>query len=137
MEASLNPPVSAEELLRSASGFAPDAPALLRAGDLIRPKRFVAQFVSPGWPEYDGLVEIRYPSMGDMLTVERMIPAGGDTYHELWATLAVCIEKAPPTWYRLLDGAKEPILAVDKIQDSEGLYLLWREYLVWRRSFRR
>lgn len=127
---------SPEELLQAASGFAPGAKDLLTAGDMIQPKKFTGQFVSPMWPEYGGQVVIRYPSMGDMLKIELLV-GGGGTYHELYATLGVCVEKAPPTWYRLPPGAKEPVLAMENIQDSEGLVVLWREFLDWRRSFRR
>ena len=133
--------ISPEELLASASGFVPDAKASLTASELIKPKRFEHEFQSPAWPEYDGRVVIRYPSLGDMLQIEGMTRGRG-AHWELWATLRTCIEKAPASWYKL-EAAKpgsetpEPSLALDSIQDSEGLWEMWVEYLAWRSSFRR
>jgi hypothetical protein len=128
--------VPKEDLLASASGFAPDAKASLTASELIKPKKFETTFKSPAWPEYDGQVVIRYPSLGDMLQIESMSGGKGANW-ELWATLRTCVEKAPATWYHLVEGQKEPALALDQIQDSEGLWEMWVEYLTWRRSFRR
>lgn len=126
--------ITQEELLRSASGFAPDAPAALTAAEMIRPKVFEHQFKSP-WPEYEGQVVMHYPTLGEMLRIERMA-MGGETYAELAATLAVCIDKAPAAWYRLPEGQTKPVLNLDAFQDSEGLLVLWRAYLDWRRLFR-
>lgn len=126
---------SQKELLASASGFAPDAKASLTASELVKPKRFEFAFSSPAWPEYDGQVVVRYPSMGDMLTIEAMAKDRGPQW-ELWATFNTCIEKAPASWYRLEPGKLEPSLALSAIQDSEGLWEMWVEYLTWRRSFR-
>ena len=79
---------------------------------------------------------VRYPSLGDMLQIEGM--AGGKGAHwELWATLHTCIEKAPASWYKLEDGKTLPSLALDAIQDSEGLWEFWVSYLQWRKTFRR
>ena len=125
------------ELLASASGFAPDARASLTASELIKPKRFEHAFASPGWPEYDGPVVIRYPSMGDMLQIEGMVGGRGSGQWEMWATLHVCVEKGPASWYKLEPGKLEPTLAISAIQDSEGLWDMWLEYLAWRSSFRR
>ena len=125
-----------DELLASASGFAPDAKASLTAGELIKPKKFEAAFESPAWPEYDGPVVIRYPSLGDMLQIEGMARGKGGHW-ELWATLHTCLERAPATWYKLEPGKKEPTLALEAIQDSEGLWDLWVSFLEWRASFRR
>jgi len=125
-----------EDLLTSASGFAPDAKASLTAGELIKPKKFEADFVSHAWPEYNGKVVVRYPSLGDMLAIEGMSRGKGGHW-ELWASFQTCLEQAPASWYTLAPGKTEPSLALDAIQDSEGLWDLWVEFLEWRRSFRR
>ena len=106
----MSAPVTPEEIIQSASGFAPDAEVLLKASDMLQPKKFIFGFVSPAWPEYNGPVEIRYPALGDMIRIERMSLDGG-TWAEMAATFALCIEKAPPAWYRIPEGATLPPLS--------------------------
>lgn len=134
-------PISCDELLQAAQGLDPMAAKALRASDLLQPKRFEYDFVSYGWPELNGRVVIRYPNLENALQIERLSLRGGP-FAELFATMLVCMEKAPATWYRIPEHgvsgkAPEPELATDTFQDSEGLLLMWGAFLDWRASFRR
>lgn len=125
---------TANEILEAASGFEPDARATLTAGEMIQPKTFEGTFKSKGWPEFNGPVVVRYPNMADMLRIESM-SLGGGQYAECFATFLVCVEKAPAAWYRMPEGAKEPVLNMGKLP-PEDLLDLWGDFLKWRRSFR-
>lgn len=134
-------PISSDELLQAAQGLDPMAAKALRASDLLQPKRFEYDFVSPAWPELNGRVVIRYPSLKDALSIEQLSLRRGP-FAELFATMLVCMEKAPATWYRIPDQgtagkAPEPELATGTFQDSEGLLLMWAAFMDWRASFRR
>lgn len=127
---------TADDLLREASGLDSSIQTLAGpAGTIFEAVKFSTEFKSPQWPVLDGPIVIRYPSFGDLLKIEAITGIGGSA-KEAFATLFVCIEKAPPAWWFLPDGSKVPIVNLEAIPDSDGLLGLWYEFLKWRRSFR-
>ncbi len=127
---------SAQELLAAASGLASNVERLAGPeGTPFEAVKFSTEFKSKQWPQLDGTVVIRYPTWGDVIKIEGMAMGLG-TVAEITATLLVCIEKAPASWWYLPEGAKKPTLNLSAIPDSDGLQGLWFEFLAWRRTFR-
>ncbi len=124
------------EILQSASGLAPEAPAAFKASEILKPPTFTFAFESP-FPDLAGPVEVRYPTFGDLLEIERLaLAAGGGAIAEWGATLRICLQKAPHGWYRLAAKGGQPEVALDTFPDGDGLQACYRNFLAWRRSFR-
>lgn len=131
------PMIGGDEALRSAAGLDPAAPAAFAKADLLRPPVFETVFRCPMVPELEGLVAIRYPRFGDLLEIERITGLrGGGAVAEWYATLSVCLEQAPDAWFRVVKDQRLPVLALDTFPDGDGLQLMLREFLAWRRSVR-
>lgn len=122
-------------VLRAAAGLDPSVPAALGSGDLFLLPRFTFDFQCPFAPEYSGPVVVRFANVGDAVLIDRLVGQGG-FFAEAVASMRVLIEQAPPAWWRLPDGAREPVLDLDRLPDVEGLLDLYRAYSLWRNSFR-
>jgi hypothetical protein len=96
---------------------------------------FSCDFVSELFPLMNGPVVLRYPSMGDMMDIERMV-VRGKPYSEVMATLAVMIDKAPACWYQLVSGETTPSLALARMPYDPAIIDLYSTYIKWRDSFR-
>jgi hypothetical protein len=133
---------TSQDLLAAVSGLAPEAAAGFQGQDDIFAQPIFSFEVKstsklPGAQAMNGLVTMRYPNFGDDLKIERMHKIlGGGNLNLMFATLAVCIERAPATWYELVDGAREPGLNLDRLKDREALADLYIAFSDWQRSFR-
>ena len=134
----VRPPLTGDEVLDSAAGLEPDVKAGFQASELLKAPTFKVNFETPFGADFSGPVEVRLPSFGDLLAIERITLAnGGGATAEWFATLKVCLERAPKAWYRAPKGGSVvPELALDTFPDGDGLHALFREFLAWRRSFR-
>jgi hypothetical protein len=133
---------SSQELLAAVSGLAPEVAAGFDGQDEIFAQPhfdFVVKSTSkiPKAQAMNGTVVLRYPNFGDDLRIERMHKLlGGGNLNLMFATLAVCIESAPASWYELQPGAREPNLNLERLKDREALADLYIAFSDWQRSFR-
>jgi hypothetical protein len=127
-----------DPILREAAGLEPLLAGVAKVGDkdLVKAPRFESDFASPAFPHLDGRVTMRYANVGDTLAIEALSLNGG-RFAEAIATLQVCIEIAPASWYRASVGGGVPVLDLSKIQDAEALVDLYQAYSGWRATFRR
>lgn len=129
-------PEITDPILREAAGLEPKL-AKVSDRDILQGPVFEATFDSPAFPAYNGAVRMRYATVGDTLAIEALSLNGG-RFAESIATLQVCIDSAPASWYRA--PAKEggtPVLDLSRILDAEALVDLYRAYSDWRSAFRR
>ena len=91
----------------------------------------------PGAQEMNGTVIMKFPNTGDNLKIERVSRAlGGNQYAHMLATIAVCLVKAPASWYELKEGQKKPMLNLERLPDDVVLADLFAAFLDWQRTFR-
>jgi hypothetical protein len=124
-----------DPILREAAGLEPKLTKLADK-DMLKPPVYEATFDSPAFPHLNGTVKVRYANVGDTLAIEALSLSGG-RFAESIATLQVCIEAAPASWYREPEEGGKPVLDLSKILDVESLVDLYREYSSWRSTFRR
>lgn len=123
-----------DPILREAAGLEPLL-AKVSDKDMMKAPTFEADFSSKVFPALNGKVVLRYANVGDTLTIESLSLNGG-RFAQAIATLQVCIEKAPPSWYRISEEGGKPSLNLAQIQDAEALVDLYRAFSNWRESFR-
>ena len=97
--------------------------------------RFVYEFKSESNPVLNGSIEVRYPTMGDMLAIESLTQRSSP-FSEVVATLQVLIEKAPACWYHLAAGERTPILALSRMPYDTEIFKIYGRFTNWRDSFR-
>lgn len=132
-----------EDLATAISGMAPSLAESMASGDhLFRQPEFSFEVKStlkiPGVDKMNGTVVMRFPNLGDDLEIERLtrIMGGGHVAH-MTATLAVCITKAPASWYEVPeDIKKKPVLHLERLLDDSVLADLYAAFTQWQRSFR-
>lgn len=129
-----------DDLMRELHGIAPDVSEAL-APDLFEMPTFTFDVESkskiPGAEKMNGKVVMKFPNTGDDLDIERRLRAlGGGNMANMFATLYVCIVKAPPSWYELKEGAKVPSLSLSRLPDDAVLADLYLAFTEWQRSFR-
>ena len=135
-------PTSSQELMAAVSGLAPETAASFDGqGDIFTQPLFTFEVKStsklPNAAAMNGPVVLRYPNFGDDLRIERTHKAlGGGNLNLMFATLAICIEKAPGSWWELQAGAREPVLNLERLKDREALADLYIAFSDWQRSFR-
>lgn len=111
-------------------------------GDIFKLPVFSFDFVSAAWPEANGPVRLRYPSFGDEVEIERLaVLSGGTMLARAQATFVVCLEAAPPNWWRphpnvATNPGAPPVPATDRLPCSPELVDLWSRWISWRDSFR-
>ena len=128
-------PEITDPILREAAGL---DPALKKVADrdILQAPRFETDFSSLAFPGLNGKVAIRYANVGDTLKIESLCLSGGP-FAEAVATIQVCTELAPASWYRAMKEGGTPVLDLGRIQDAEALVELYRAYSEWRATFRR
>ena len=124
-----------DPILRQAAGLDPIL-AKVSDKDILQAPRFETDFSSLAFPSLSGKVALRYANVSDTLKIEALCLSGGP-FAEAIATLQVCIESAPVSWYRALKEGGTPVLDLGRIQDAEALVELYRAYSDWRATFRR
>jgi hypothetical protein len=124
-----------DPILREAAGL---DPRLAKVGDkdILKAPRFESEFDSPGFPALSGKVTVRYANVGDTLAIEAL-SMGGGRFAEAIATLQVCVDSAPASWYRASKEGGIPSLDLSTILDAESLVDLYQAYSAWRSAFRR
>lgn len=131
--------VNPEEVLSLASGIDPVAAKALTASDLLLPPKFTGTVESEKFPAMNGIVILHYPNVGDELAIERVVRGGGSTAYML-ASFAICIDKAPDTWWKLPKGGLNPnsvpILDLESLMDIDALWSLWGAFSEWKARFR-
>lgn len=127
-----------DSILRTAAGLDPTVERTLAAQDaaLQAIPEFSTVFKSSSFPSLDGPVVIRYATVGDSLTIERLIGPMGGFVAEAIASLQVLTTKAPAEWYQMPEGADVPVLNLNRLPDVEGILDLYRNYSKWRAAFR-
>ena len=123
-----------DPLVEQATKLDPRARALASDPFASLPQ-FTHEFISKLFPDMSGTVVISYPSMGDMLEIERLA-VRGRVYSEVMATLQVLTDKAPGSWYRIAPGDATPTLALGRLPHDPAIFDLYRAYSEWRDSFR-
>lgn len=124
-----------DPILREAAGLDPILKAVTDS-DMLKAPAFTTAFNSPAFPALNGDITIRYATVGDTLKIEALSMGGGG-FAEAIATLQICIDKAPASWYRpSTEGGKPPVLDLARIPDAEALVALYREFSIWRETFR-
>jgi hypothetical protein len=106
---------------------------------LLRPQ-FTADFKSEAFPEYNGTVVLRYPNVRDNLQISALtLQEGNSFFAQAVATVRVCVEKAPSSWYRSPrpEEGLIPVLDLDSVLDATAIADLYGRFLGWRDSFRR
>lgn len=123
-----------DSLTRASSLAGVDAPMPDAA---FKPPTFSQAFKSEMFPDFDGVVELRFPTFGDEVEVERRTLARGAGYMARQLSyLEVCLVKAPASWWRPgLDG-QPPLPAPDRLPDSAAVMRFVTAFLKWRDSFR-
>lgn len=127
-------PEITDPVLREAAGMEPLL-AKIADRDILKAPTFEADFDSAAFPDLNGKVAIRYANVGDTLAIEALSLNGG-RFAEAIATLQVCVETAPASWYRVSVGGGVPVLDLARIHDAEALVDLYQAYSAWRQSFR-
>lgn len=97
--------------------------------------QFSHDFVSELFPEMNGPVVINYPTMGEMLEIERLV-SRGRPYSEVMATLEVLVNKAPSSWYKVPKGEKLPVLAIGRMPYDPAFFKIYTAFTNWRDTFR-
>ena len=105
--------------------------------DVFSPPSYSENFTSEQFPYMNGKVVLRLPSFGDDVEIARLSALDGQTvWSSVAASLSVCLETAPPAWYRKLPNLDKPILAIGRLHDSAGLINLYTRWQTWRANFR-
>jgi hypothetical protein len=131
-----------DDLMAQVSGMAPEvAEAFNQQEALFAQPRFQYSVDTkskiPGATKMNGTVSLKYPNFGEDLKIERATNLlGGGNLALMKATLLVCIERAPSTWYEFEEGASTPVLNLDRLPDDSVLADLYRAFTDWQRSFR-
>lgn len=126
-------------LLAEVSGLAPEVAASLDVAFEQPEFTFEAKSTLkiPGAEQMNGTVVMKFPNTGDSLKIERVTRAlGGSQYAHMLATLAVCIVRAPASWYELKEGQKAPMLNLERLPDDVVLADAFGAFLNWQRTFR-
>jgi hypothetical protein len=123
-----------DPLLQQASQMDPRVASLARNPFSDLP-RFSYAFNSEANPSLNGAVELRYPTMGDMLAIESMAQRGRP-YSEVLATLQVLVEKAPASWLHRAPGERTPAVSLSRMPYDAEFFSLYRGFTDWRDSFR-
>ena len=97
--------------------------------------QFTTEFVSVVFPELSGTVTLSYPSMGEMMEVERLV-VRGRPYSEVMATLQVLTDKAPASWYRIATGDTTPSLSLARLPYDPEFFEIYARFAEWRDTFR-
>jgi hypothetical protein len=116
----------------------------IQEGDIFSLPIFRRDFVSESFPLMNGEVVLRFPVVSDEIDVERrMVQSGGSYLTRGLAMLAVCIEKAPASWYRPSaqpspdpKAPATPSISLGHLPDTIALMQLAKEFLAWRDDFR-
>ena len=124
-----------DPVLRQAAGLEPLL-AKVADKDILKTPRFEKDFESIPFPDLNGKVVMRYANVGDTLAIEALSLNGG-RFAEAIATLQVCIDKAPASWYRAPKEGGTPVLDLAQVPDAEALVDLYQGYSSWRATFRR
>ena len=127
-----------DPIIRSAAGLDPSVIPVLAAQDAVLQTipEFSTEFKSASFPSLDGQVVIRYATVGDSLTIERLIGPLGGYVAEAIASLQVLTTKAPASWYRVPEKGGTPVLDLNRLPDVEGILDVYRAYSKWRAAFR-
>lgn len=127
---------NSDSILREAAGLDPTVGSALSAGDaLLNLPTFRFDFISKNWPCLSGPIEIRYPTLADLIRIESIAGSGGYAA-ETFATFAVLITQAPGAWYRKDPNRDVPALDIGRIPDSSALSSMYKAYNAWREDFR-
>lgn len=107
-------------------------------GDLFKLPVFEDDFSGGFWKQASGKVILRYPTFGDEVEIERLsVMRGGTILARAQATLLVCLQAAPSTWWRANPTpGGDPLPAVDRLPCSVEIVGLFQRWLSWRDSFR-
>jgi hypothetical protein len=124
-----------DPILREAAGLDPIL-APLQDRDLLKTPVYEAEFTSVAFPALNGKVRIRYANVGDTMDIEAMA-LGGGFFREAIATLTVCTEQAPASWYTAGKNGEKPMLDLRKVADAEAVADLYKAYASWRDTFRK
>lgn len=129
------------DLMSQISGMAPEVAASLADDHPFQQPEFSFEvstgLKTPGAEKMNGTVVLKFPNLGDDLKVERLARAlGGGNVAHMMATLAVCITKAPASWYELKTGETKPVLNLERLPDDAVLADLFLAFTEWQRSFR-
>lgn len=131
-----------QDLLASVSGLAPEAAAAFDASAAlfqmpVQEFEVKSALKIPGADAMNGSVTLKFPTVGDDMRMERIqVAMGNRALAEVYATLAICITKAPASWYSIPDGAKVPVLNLERLPDTDALADLFLRFNKWRESFR-
>ena len=107
-------------------------------GSVLKIPFYEENIVSERFPEMNGRVRLRYPNIGDQLNIAEESQAHGNTgLARIIGHLKVCLETAPASWYRQEEGQAKPIVALERLYDSDLLVDLFTRWAEWRSSFRR
>jgi hypothetical protein len=113
---------------------------VLADGDIFKLPTWGFDFISEAWPQVNGRIELRYPSFGDEVAIERLaVMSGGTVLARAQAAFMVCLHSAPPCWWRPNPSQApdaQPLPAPDRLPCSPELVGAWQNWLAWRDSFR-
>jgi hypothetical protein len=127
-------------ITRAAQLGGPGSVPEIADGDIFKLPKWGMDFVSEAFPQVNGRIELRFPSFGDEVEIERLaVMRGGTALARAQASFMVCLESAPACWWRpspsLAPGAP-PVPAIDRLPCSPELVGAWQNWLIWRDSFR-
>lgn len=107
-------------------------------GDLFKLPVYEEDFSGGYWVKASGKVILRYPTFGDEVEIERLsVMRGGTILARAQATLLVCLQAAPSSWWRANPAPSgDPLPAVDRLPCSVEIVGLFQRWLNWRDSFR-
>jgi hypothetical protein len=96
-------------------------------------------FVSASFPEMDGLIKLKFPSVRDEVLIARdTLGDGGTLEARVMHALQRCCIAAPGSWYSPGNEVDpKPVLDLGQHYDFTGLVNLYTRWMRWRDSFRR
>lgn len=132
---------SQSEILTRASQLGgPGSVPAIADGDIFKLPKWGMDFASEAFPQVNGRIELRFPTFGDEVEIERLaVMRGGTALARAQASFVVCLESAPACWWRPSQSptpGAAPIPAPDRLPCSPELVAAWQNWLVWRDSFR-
>ena len=88
-----------EILTRASQLGGPDVSRPVSDSDFFKIPHYVEDFVSPRFPDFSGVLTLRFPSFGDEVDIDRLtLILGGTQSARVMAALQICLESAPPIW---------------------------------------
>ena len=126
-----------EVLTRAAQLGGPGAVRPVTDAELFKIPHYEEDFGSDRFPAFNGKVVLRYPSFGDEVDIDRLaVVLGGTNTARILAAIQVCLESAPPIWWRPNEEKRAIEPAVDRMPDGPGLLGLYSRWIRWRDTFR-